>query len=70
MHLKFTYILYKMDFTSDAKDLKETAHKCMWHKGTKTSERVFAAFVYGVIRMGEILDWWFPVKVTGGNKIN
>ena len=59
-----------MDFTGDAKDLKATAHKCMWDKGTKTSERVFAAFVYGVIRSGEVLDWWFPVKVVEDNKIN
>lgn len=52
-----------MDFTADAKDLKAAAHKCIWDKHIKMSERAFSAFVYGVIRFGEILDWWFPVKV-------
>jgi hypothetical protein len=26
------------------------------------SGRIGAAIIYTVIRMGEIIDWWFPVK--------
>jgi len=59
-----------MDFTSEAKDLKEAALKCIRAKCTKMSERVFAAVVYGAIRVGEIIDWWFPVKGLVDNKIN
>jgi len=59
-----------MDFTSEAKDLKEAARRCVQDKPTKMSARVFAAAVYGAIRVGEIIDWWFPVKGLVDNKIN
>jgi len=29
---------------------------------TKMSARVSSALMYLAIRMGEIIDWWFPVK--------
>jgi NADH:ubiquinone oxidoreductase subunit 5 (subunit L)/multisubunit Na+/H+ antiporter MnhA subunit len=34
----------------------------MFDKPTPVSARIAATVIYLVIRMGEIIDWWFPVK--------
>jgi hypothetical protein len=44
-------------------DLKTLASKCVHDKPMKTSMRVAAAILYCVVRMGEIIDWWFPVRL-------
>lgn len=52
-----------MDFTSNsAKELKAISYKCIFDKPSPMSGRVSAAVIYVVIRAGEIIDWWFPVK--------
>jgi hypothetical protein len=43
--------------------LKEVSYKCIFDKPSKMSGRVASAIIYAVIRAGEIIDWWFPVKV-------
>lgn len=53
-----------MDFTRDTKDLKALSYKCIFDKPSPMSGRVASAIIYAVIRVGEIIDWWFPVKVT------
>jgi len=47
---------------SDVKALKDTAYLCIFDKPSKMSGRVAASIIYTVIRAGEIIDWWFPVK--------
>jgi hypothetical protein len=46
----------------DANSLKITAYRCIFDRPSKMSGRVTAAIIYVVIRAGEIIDWWFPVK--------
>jgi hypothetical protein len=43
-------------------DLKTSSYKCIFDKPSPMSGRVAAAIIYIVIRAGEIIDWWFPVK--------
>ena len=59
-----------MNFNHDTSDLKAVSYKCIFDKPTKMSGRVGAAIIYAVIRAGEIIDWWFPLKVPEVNKIN
>ena len=59
-----------MDFNSDTKTLKELSYKCIFDKPSKMSERVAAAILFGALRAGEIIDWWFPVKVSSTVKSN
>ena len=51
-----------MDFNSDTNKLKDLSYKCIFDKPSKMSGRVAAAVLYGVLRAGEIIDWWFPLK--------
>lgn len=59
-----------MDFNSDNNKLKELSYKCIFDKPSKMSGRVAAAVLYAVLRAGEIIDWWFPVKVSSTVKSN
>ena len=59
-----------MVFDSDLRALKEASYKCIFDKPSKMSGRVSAAIIYAVIRAGEIIDWWFPVKVSNPVKTN
>lgn len=59
-----------MDLGYDTDKLKPLAYKVVIDSGTKTSARVACALVYAALRLGEIIDWWFPVKVVENNKIN
>lgn len=45
-------------------ELKDVSYRCVFDKRTAMSGRVASAIIYAVIRAGEIIDWWFPVKVT------
>jgi hypothetical protein len=49
----------------NAKELKELSHKCVFDKASPMSGRVATAILYVVLRIGEIIDWWFPVKKIG-----
>lgn len=51
-----------MDLNSDTKTLKAVSYKCIFDKPSPMSGRVGAAIIYAVIRAGEVIDWWFPVK--------
>lgn len=51
-----------MDFTRNVLELKAISYKCIFDKRSPMSGRVSAAVIYVVIRAGEIIDWWFPVK--------
>jgi hypothetical protein len=51
-----------MNFSDNKNELKATSYKCIFDKPSPMSGRVAAAFIYMVIRAGEIIDWWFPVK--------
>jgi hypothetical protein len=54
-----------MDFTGkNAKELKALSYKCIFDKRSPMSGRVSASVIYVVIRVGEIIDWWFPVKAS------
>jgi len=50
--------------------LKAVSYKCIFDKPSKMSGRVAAAIIYAVVRAGEIIDWWFPVKVSEPVKTN
>jgi hypothetical protein len=43
-------------------DLKALSYEAIFDRRSKMSERVGSAFIYAVIRLAEIIDWWFPVK--------
>ena len=46
----------------DITEIKDISYKCIFDKPSKMSGRVAAVIIYTVIRAGEIIDWWFPVK--------
>ena len=46
------------------KELKSLSYKCIYDRASPMSGRVSAAAIYVAIRLGEIIDWWFPVKVA------
>jgi hypothetical protein len=50
--------------TSNAAELKALTHKCIFDEKSPMSGRVGAAIIYAVIRAGDIIDWWFPVKAS------
>ena len=54
--------------TSNAQELKAISYKCIFDKPSPMSGRVAAAILYAVLRAGEIIDWWFPVKNPTNNK--
>jgi hypothetical protein len=56
--------------TYNAQDLKSLSYKCIFDKPSPMSGRVSAAIIYAMIRAGEIIDWWFPVKVSEPVKTN
>ena len=53
-----------MDFNRNAKELKDLSYRCVLDKQTAMSGRVASAIIYTVIRAGEVIDWWFPVKAA------
>lgn len=44
-------------------EIMNTAYLAMYDKRAKMSERVACAFLYAVLRLGDVIDWWFPVNV-------
>lgn len=48
--------------TSNAQDLKAMSYNCIFDKPSPMSGRVASVIIYAAIRVGEIIDWWFPVK--------
>ena len=52
-----------MNFNTDTNDIKSVSYKCIFDKPSKMSGRVAAGILYVIIRAGEIIDWWFPVKM-------
>jgi hypothetical protein len=46
----------------DTIELKDVSYRCILDKRTAMSGRIASAIIYAVIRAGEIIDWWFPVK--------
>jgi hypothetical protein len=48
----------------DTSDLKDVSYRCILDERSPMSGRIASAIIYAVIRAGEIIDWWFPVKVT------
>ena len=45
-------------------NLKTLSWVCVRDKRSPMSGRVYSLIIYVVIRAGEIIDWWFPVKST------
>jgi hypothetical protein len=50
-------------FNAHVTNLKALSYSAIfdWHE--PMSGRVGSVFLYAVIRLAEIIDWWFPVKV-------
>jgi hypothetical protein len=48
----------------DTSDLKDVSYRCVLDERSPMSGRIASAIIYAVIRAGEIIDWWFPVKKT------
>ncbi len=48
----------------DTIELKTLSYKCVFDRLTPMSGRIASAIIYAVIRAGEIIDWWFPVKAV------
>jgi hypothetical protein len=47
----------------DFSHLKMLAYKCFQDKTTKMSIRVACVIMYGIARVGDMIDWVFPVKL-------
>jgi hypothetical protein len=45
-------------------EMKKASVAVLKDSDTKTSTRILSALYYMVIRACEIIDWWFPVKVS------
>lgn len=45
-------------------ELKDLSYKCIYDKKSPMSGRIASAILYTVIRAGEIIDWWFPVRCS------
>jgi hypothetical protein len=43
-------------------NLKTLSYRCIFDRRSPMSGRVGGGIIYMVIRMGEIIDWWFPVE--------
>lgn len=43
-------------------DLKELSYEAIFDRRSKMSGRVGSVFLYAVLRIAEVIDWWFPVK--------
>ncbi len=52
-----------MDLGYDADKIKPLAYQVVVDSATRTSTRVACAILYATLRLGDIIDWWFPVKV-------
>ena len=48
--------------TSNAQELKTLSYRAIFDKKSPMSGLVVSGIIYAVIRAGEIIDWWFPVK--------
>jgi hypothetical protein len=55
---------------SDTKALKTLSYDAIFDKRSRMSGRLASAIIYAVLRAGDIIDWWFPVKVVESSKIN
>ena len=53
-----------MAFNADTETLKVLSYTAIFDKRSRMSGRVASAIIYVVIRAGDIIDWWFPVKAT------
>ena len=51
-----------------APEMKKASAAVVRDSDTKTSTRVLSALYYMAIRACEIIDWWFPVKVSKKEK--
>lgn len=51
-------------------ELKAISYKCIFDKPSPMSARVGSAVIYAIIRAGEIIDWWFPLKASAPVKTN
>jgi hypothetical protein len=47
----------------DFSHLKMLAYKCFQDKTTKMSIRVACVIMYGIARVGDMIDWVFPVRL-------
>ena len=45
-------------------EMKKAAATVVKDTDSKMSTRVLSVLYYLTIRMCEVIDWWFPVKVT------
>jgi hypothetical protein len=59
-----------MAFNGHVTNLKALSYEAIFDGGSAMSGRVGSVFIYAVIRAAEIIDWWFPVKVSGPVKSN
>ena len=51
-------------------ELKAISYKCIFDKPSPMSARVGSTVIYAIIRAGEIIDWWFPLKASAPVKTN
>lgn len=59
-----------MAFNADTATLKILSYTAIFDKRSRMSGRVASAIIYAVIRAGDIIDWWFPVKASEPVKTN
>ena len=51
-----------MDLNQDRSKIRELSYACIFDKKSPMSARVACTVLYTVLRLGEVIDWWFPVK--------
>ena len=51
-----------MAFNAHTTNLKALSYEAIFDWREPMSGRVGCMLIYAVIRLAEIIDWWFPVK--------
>jgi len=54
--------LSHMALPTDTANLKVLSYAAIFDNRSRMSGRVASAIIYVVMRAGDVIDWWFPVK--------
>ena len=53
-----------MALPTDTANLKVLSYAAIFDNRSRMSGRVASAIIYVVMRAGDVIDWWFPVKTV------
>jgi hypothetical protein len=62
VYIEILFVEHLMAFNAHTTNLKELSYEAIFDRRSKMSGRVGSVFLYAVLRIAEVIDWWFPVK--------